>query len=149
MARTEWWRFLLAVLLPPFAVIDLGIGWFFLVLLLTICGWIPGIIAALVVMLTAPDKKQVVDIGPICTDDKDGPIKLRMTPQKGNPVIVNPDDKYKPAVPSNYAVVSPNINQPVSTHPGTLATRPQQPIVTTSGTNQPVIASSASELLSN
>lgn len=42
-------RALVCLLLPPLAVIDKGIGNFLIVLILTLCGWIPGVIAALIV----------------------------------------------------------------------------------------------------
>ena len=43
-------RVLLAVLFPPLAVYDCGIGSILIVLLLTLCGWIPGVIGALVIL---------------------------------------------------------------------------------------------------
>jgi uncharacterized membrane protein YqaE (UPF0057 family) len=42
-------RILLAILLPPLAVIDKGCGAFLVVLMLTFLGWIPGVIGALVI----------------------------------------------------------------------------------------------------
>ncbi len=42
-------RAILAVLFPPLAVVDKGCGSFLIVFLLTTCGWIPGIIAAIVI----------------------------------------------------------------------------------------------------
>ena len=42
-------RVLLCLLLPPLAVLDKGCGSVFLVTVLTILGWIPGILAALVI----------------------------------------------------------------------------------------------------
>lgn len=44
------WRVLLAILFPPLAVIDKGCGSILIVFLLTICGWIPGVIAALIIL---------------------------------------------------------------------------------------------------
>lgn len=41
---------LLAILFPPLAVISRGCGSFLIVLLLTACGWVPGVIAALVIL---------------------------------------------------------------------------------------------------
>lgn len=49
------WRVLLSILFPPLAVIDKGCGSILIVLILTICGWIPGVIAALII-LNNPDK---------------------------------------------------------------------------------------------
>ncbi len=42
-------RALLCILLPPLAVLDKGCGTVILVTLLTIVGWVPGVIGALVV----------------------------------------------------------------------------------------------------
>lgn len=42
-------RAILAVLFPPLAVVDKGCGSFLIVFVLTICDWIPGIIAAIVI----------------------------------------------------------------------------------------------------
>jgi uncharacterized membrane protein YqaE (UPF0057 family) len=36
-------------LLPPLAVVDKGCGPFLIVLVLTIAGWLPGVIAALII----------------------------------------------------------------------------------------------------
>ena len=44
------WRVLLAILVPPLAVMDKGCGSIVIVLILTICGWIPGVIAALIII---------------------------------------------------------------------------------------------------
>ncbi len=43
-------RALLAIFFPPLAVIDKGCGSLLIVFLLTMCGWIPGVIAALVIL---------------------------------------------------------------------------------------------------
>lgn len=43
-------RVLLAILFPPLSVIDQGCGSFIIVLLLTCCGWVPGIIGALIIL---------------------------------------------------------------------------------------------------
>ena len=43
-------RVILAILFPPLAVIDRGCGSVLIVLLLTICGWVPGVIGALVIL---------------------------------------------------------------------------------------------------
>ncbi|CAN5558607.1 YqaE/Pmp3 family membrane protein [soil metagenome] len=42
-------RVILCIILPPLAVLDKGCGSIVLVTILTICGWIPGAIAALIV----------------------------------------------------------------------------------------------------
>lgn len=46
----NFWRVLLAILFPPLAVIDKGCGSVVLVFILTVCGWIPGVIAALIIL---------------------------------------------------------------------------------------------------
>ena len=43
-------RVLLAILFPPLAVIDQGCGSLLIVFILTLCGWVPGVIAALVIL---------------------------------------------------------------------------------------------------
>ncbi len=40
-------RAILCIIFPPLAIIDRGCGTFLIVLLLTAAGWIPGVIAAL------------------------------------------------------------------------------------------------------
>jgi uncharacterized membrane protein YqaE (UPF0057 family) len=41
---------LLSIIFPPLAVLDQGCGSIVLVCLLTLCGWVPGVIAALVIL---------------------------------------------------------------------------------------------------
>jgi uncharacterized membrane protein YqaE (UPF0057 family) len=41
---------LLAIIFPPLAVIDRGCGSVLIVFLLTLCGWVPGVIAALIIL---------------------------------------------------------------------------------------------------
>lgn len=43
-------RVLLAIIFPPLAVIDRGCGSVVIVFLLTLCGWVPGVIGALVIL---------------------------------------------------------------------------------------------------
>jgi uncharacterized membrane protein YqaE (UPF0057 family) len=43
-------RVILAIIFPPLAVIGKGCGSVIIVLLLTLCGWVPGVIAALVIL---------------------------------------------------------------------------------------------------
>ena len=43
-------RVILAIIFPPLAVIDCGCGSILIVFLLTLCGWVPGVIAALVIL---------------------------------------------------------------------------------------------------
>jgi uncharacterized membrane protein YqaE (UPF0057 family) len=42
-------RAILCIIFPPLAVIDKGCGSILLVFILTLCGWVPGVIAALIV----------------------------------------------------------------------------------------------------
>ncbi|MDC0634765.1 MAG: YqaE/Pmp3 family membrane protein [Flavobacteriaceae bacterium] len=44
------WRVLLSIFFPPLAVVDKGCGSFLIVFILTFCGWVPGVIAALVIL---------------------------------------------------------------------------------------------------
>ena len=44
------WRVVLAILFPPLSVIGKGCGSIIIVFLLTLCGWVPGVIAALVII---------------------------------------------------------------------------------------------------
>ncbi len=41
---------ILAIIFPPLAVIGRGCGSVLIVFLLTLCGWVPGVIAALVIL---------------------------------------------------------------------------------------------------
>ena len=43
-------RVLLAIFFPPLAVIDQGCGSVLIVFLLTLYGWVPGVIGALVIL---------------------------------------------------------------------------------------------------
>lgn len=43
-------RVILSIVFPPLAVIDQGCGSIVIVFLLTLCGWVPGVIAALVIL---------------------------------------------------------------------------------------------------
>ncbi|MBO7638431.1 MAG: YqaE/Pmp3 family membrane protein [Treponema sp.] len=42
-------RAILCIIFPPLAVLDKGCGSILLVTLLTICGWVPGVIGALII----------------------------------------------------------------------------------------------------
>ncbi|MDT0643637.1 YqaE/Pmp3 family membrane protein [Zunongwangia sp. F363] len=44
------WRVILSVLFPPLAVVDKGCGSIIIVFILTLLGWIPGVIAALIIL---------------------------------------------------------------------------------------------------
>lgn len=48
-------RALLCLLLPPLAVLDRGCGTVLIVTVLTIIGWVPGVIAALLLNFVAKD----------------------------------------------------------------------------------------------
>jgi uncharacterized membrane protein YqaE (UPF0057 family) len=43
-------RVILAIIFPPLSVIDKGCGSVLIVFLLTLAGWIPGVIAALIIL---------------------------------------------------------------------------------------------------
>ncbi|MDA8595945.1 YqaE/Pmp3 family membrane protein [Flavobacteriaceae bacterium] len=43
-------RVLFAIIFPPLSVIDRGCGSVIIVFLLTLCGWVPGVIGALVIL---------------------------------------------------------------------------------------------------
>lgn len=43
-------RVLLAIIFPPLAVVDKGCGSFLIVFILTMLGWIPGVLAALIIL---------------------------------------------------------------------------------------------------
>ena len=44
------WRVILSILFPPLAVIDKGCGSIIIVFMLTVLGWIPGVLAALIIL---------------------------------------------------------------------------------------------------
>ncbi|AXG68046.1 proteolipid membrane potential modulator [Kordia sp. SMS9] len=44
------WRVLLAIIFPPLSVVDKGCGSVIIVFILWLCGWVPGTIAALVIV---------------------------------------------------------------------------------------------------
>jgi uncharacterized membrane protein YqaE (UPF0057 family) len=44
------WRAILAIIFPPLAVADQGCGSFLIVFILTLLGWIPGVLAALIIL---------------------------------------------------------------------------------------------------
>ena len=52
-------RIILCFIFPPLAVFDKGCGAILLVLLLTLLGWIPGTVVALIICLA--DKKKIGD----------------------------------------------------------------------------------------
>ena len=43
-------RVLLAIFLPPLAVLDKGCGSILIVAILTLLGWVPGVIGALIIL---------------------------------------------------------------------------------------------------
>tara|TARA_B110000444_G_scaffold201188_1_gene192981 strand:+ start:2786 stop:2947 length:162 start_codon:yes stop_codon:yes gene_type:complete len=43
-------RVVLSIIFPPLSVFDKGCGSIIIVFILTICGWVPGVIAALVIL---------------------------------------------------------------------------------------------------
>ena len=48
-------RVILSIIVPPLAVLDKGCGSVLIVTLLTCCGWIPGVIGALVILNKEPN----------------------------------------------------------------------------------------------
>ncbi len=52
-------RALLSLILPPLAVYDRGCGSILVVSILTCFGWIPGIIAALIILNNTTDKNNL------------------------------------------------------------------------------------------
>jgi uncharacterized membrane protein YqaE (UPF0057 family) len=49
-------RAIVCIIFPPLAVVDRGCGTFLIVLVLTIAGWIPGVIAALILNYNAENR---------------------------------------------------------------------------------------------
>lgn len=43
-------RVILSIVFPPLAVLDKGCGSVLIILLLTFCGWVPGVIGALIIL---------------------------------------------------------------------------------------------------
>lgn len=43
-------RVILSIIFPPLAVIDKGCGSVLIVFILTLCGWIPGVIGTLIIL---------------------------------------------------------------------------------------------------
>ena len=52
-------RALLCIIFPPLAVIDRGCGTILIVLLLTLAGWVPGAIAALILNYQAANYEKI------------------------------------------------------------------------------------------
>ena len=52
-------RIILCIIFPPLAVFDKGCGSIFLVLLLTLLGWLPGTLAALIICVA--DERRIGD----------------------------------------------------------------------------------------
>tara|TARA_B100000378_G_scaffold138919_1_gene112276 strand:- start:1002 stop:1160 length:159 start_codon:yes stop_codon:yes gene_type:complete len=44
------WRVILAVIFPPLSVLDKGCGSILIVIILTLLGWVLGVIAALIIL---------------------------------------------------------------------------------------------------
>lgn len=44
------WRVILAIIFPPLSVLDKGCGSVLIVFILTLLGWIPGVLAALIIL---------------------------------------------------------------------------------------------------
>ena len=74
----SFWRVLLSILFPPLAVVDQGCGSVLIVFLLTLCGWVPGVIAALVIFSVGKfgkfggrDHIAVLEVANVIVDDQD------------------------------------------------------------------------------
>jgi uncharacterized membrane protein YqaE (UPF0057 family) len=50
-------RAILCIIFPPLAVIDRGLGTILIVFVLTLIGWVPGVIAALLLNYQAANKR--------------------------------------------------------------------------------------------
>jgi uncharacterized membrane protein YqaE (UPF0057 family) len=59
---TKIGRLILSFVLPPAAVLDKGCGAIFLVSILTLLGWVPGIVAALVLGFAYEPRRRMVTI---------------------------------------------------------------------------------------
>lgn len=51
------WRVILSIIFPPLAVYDKGCGSILITLILTLAGWVPGVIAALVILNNTKHQK--------------------------------------------------------------------------------------------
>lgn len=51
-------RAILCIILPPLAVLDRGCGTVLIVFLLTLAGWVPGAIAALILNFVAAENRR-------------------------------------------------------------------------------------------
>lgn len=85
-------RVLLAIILPPLAVLDRGCGSILIVLLLTAFGWIPGVIAALIILNKTPTT-------PIQIVMPDGTIiQQQPLPNSSTPYISTGPSKHLPII---------------------------------------------------
>ena len=50
IAKTGCLQVFLSIIFPPLAVLDKGCGSIAIVFILTCCGWVPGVIAALIIL---------------------------------------------------------------------------------------------------
>jgi len=50
------WRIIVCIVFPPLAVVDKGLGTVLIVLVLTLFGWIPGVIGAVIICNKAKRK---------------------------------------------------------------------------------------------
>ena len=50
ISHMSLFRVILSIIFPPLAVIDRGCGSILIVLILTVAGWIPGVIGALIIL---------------------------------------------------------------------------------------------------
>ena len=52
-------RVILCIIFPPLAVLDRGCGSLVIVTLLTLCGWVPGVLAAIVLSQQPASNQQI------------------------------------------------------------------------------------------
>lgn len=64
-------RVILAIVFPPLAVIDKGCGSLVIVTILSVLGWLPGVLAALIIVSTDNTKYVAVDKKPTFADRVD------------------------------------------------------------------------------
>jgi uncharacterized membrane protein YqaE (UPF0057 family) len=55
-----FFRALICIVFPPLAVLDKGCGSILLTTLLTIAGWVPGVIAALIINTRSKKEKVII-----------------------------------------------------------------------------------------
>lgn len=85
-------RAIIALLLPPLAVLDKGCGAIFLVTVLTFAGWVPGQILALILVLAEPDRARRSAAPPEAAPEAEKLKRAMMRLADGEVVEVIEDD---------------------------------------------------------